>query len=84
MLEKHDVAVPTLEGWARHVGDSACKALLAAVDTRGVLERSLKHALTLHHANVTARRELAAREGPPAAPLPNGAAEGAAAAAAAP
>ena len=59
---KHNIEVPNMEGWMRHVGEAPCTDLAKSLDARGHLERSLKSGLTAHNAAVASRRELAAKD----------------------
>ena len=59
---KHNIEVPNMEGWMRHVGEAPCTDLAKSLDARGHLERSLKSSLTAHNAAVASRKELAAKD----------------------
>ena len=61
-VEPRTVEVPTMEGWARHVGEEQCTELTKGLDARGHLERHLKSNLTMYAAGLVARRELRERD----------------------
>ena len=74
---------PAALGWLRYVGEGACRAVEASLDSRGLRERGLRRELGALHAHLASRHLIAAKEAEREALMQKTRAQAAAAAAAA-